>query len=191
MDSIHLPNAIALPTAFGAPGAPLPPGQVVQALVLELIESGVFRLQLPQAVVDVRADVPLTPGTTITLAVRTGGASARLVIYSDAPPAAGAPRVQGGVPSLAGRRPIGEAMVIARAPLPAQTGAQTRMSTEPAVARDAPPISPARALSRPPPRSHRRQRRATKARRSPRRRGARQRTIVRLRRGPLETILRS
>ena len=59
MDSIHLPNAIALPTAFGAPGTPLQAGQVVQALVLELIESNVFRLQLPQATVDVRSDVPL------------------------------------------------------------------------------------------------------------------------------------
>ena len=53
MDAIHLPNAITLPTAFGAPGTPLPAGQVVQALVLELIQSDVFRLQMPQAVVDV------------------------------------------------------------------------------------------------------------------------------------------
>src|SRR2546423_10690111 len=84
VDRIHLPNAIALPTAFGAPGTPLPAGQVVQALVLALIESDVFRLQLPQAVVDVRSDVPLTPGSTITLAVKSGGANARLVLYSDA-----------------------------------------------------------------------------------------------------------
>ena len=60
VDSIHLPNAITLPTAFGAPGTPLQVGQVVQALVLELIESNVFRLQLPQAIVDVRSDVPLS-----------------------------------------------------------------------------------------------------------------------------------
>ena len=73
MDAIHLPNAITLPTAFGAPGTPLPPGQVVQALVLELIESDVFRLQLPQAVVDVRTDVPLTPGSTITVAPKGDG----------------------------------------------------------------------------------------------------------------------
>ena len=71
MDSIHLPNAIALPNAFGAPGTPLPPGQIVQALVLELIESDVFRLQLPQAVVDVRSSVALTPGSTVTLAVKS------------------------------------------------------------------------------------------------------------------------
>ena len=62
VDAIHLPNAITLPTTFGAPGTPLPAGQIVQALVLELIQSDVFRLQLPQAVVDVRTDVPLDPG---------------------------------------------------------------------------------------------------------------------------------
>ena len=104
MDSIHLPNAIALPNAFGAPGTPLPPGQVVQALVLALIESDVFRLQLPQAVVDVRSDVALTPGSTIALAVKSGGANARLVIYSDAPataPAGARP------PSRAPGRPAG------------------------------------------------------------------------------------
>ena len=149
MDSIHLPNAIALPTAFGAPGTPLPAGQVVQALVLELIESDVFRLQLPQAVVDVRADVPLTLGSTITLAVKSGGANARLVIYSDTPSAA--PAGQGAAPSLTGRQPIGEAIVIARVATPAPTAApaQGRVSAEPATIRDASPTSPAPA-PRPP-----------------------------------------
>ena len=64
-------------------GTPLPAGQVVQALVLELIQSDVFRLQLPQAVVDVRSDVPLAPGSTVTLAVKGTGANARLVVYAD------------------------------------------------------------------------------------------------------------
>jgi hypothetical protein len=151
VDSIHLPNAIALPTAFGAPGTPLPAGQVVQALVLELIESDVFRLQLPQAVVDVRSDVPLTPGSTITLAVKSGGANARLVIYSDAPSTA--PAGQGAAPSLTGRQPIGEAVVIARAatPAPIALPAQGKVSAEPATIRDALPLSPAPApVLRPP-----------------------------------------
>ena len=56
---------------------------MVQALVLELIESNVFRLQLPQATVDVRSDVPLAVGSTVTLAVKGAGANARLVIYAD------------------------------------------------------------------------------------------------------------
>ena len=61
MDAIHLPSGLTLPSAFGAPAAPLQAGQVIQALVLELIESDIFRLQLPQAVVDVRSSVPLSP----------------------------------------------------------------------------------------------------------------------------------
>ena len=144
MDAIHLPAGLTLPSAFGAPAVPLQPGQVVQALVLELIESDVFRLQLPQAVVDVRSSVPLTPGSTITLAVKSSGANAKLVIYSDAPapatpsaPAASATGGQPSAPSLIGREPIGEAVVIARTPAgpvaaPAgQNAAPTRQFSSP------------------------------------------------------------
>lgn len=142
MDSIHLPNAIALPNAFGAPGTPLPPGQVVQALVLALIESDVFRLQLPQAVLDVRSDVALTPGSTIMLATKGGGAQATLVIYADAS-AAGASG-QRAAPNVAQRAPIGEAVILARVPpaVPAQAG----IAASPAVLRDAAPITPAATL---------------------------------------------
>ena len=86
MDAIHLPPGLTLPSAFGAPAAPLQAGQVIQALVLELIQSDIFRLQLPQATIDVRSSVPLTPGSTITLAVKGTGANTRLAIYTDAPP---------------------------------------------------------------------------------------------------------
>jgi hypothetical protein len=114
MDSIHLPNAITLPTTFGAPGTALPPEQVVQALVLDLIESDVFRLQLPQAVIDVRANVALSPGSTITLAIKGSGQNARLTIYADGIPAQSVAQDPAG---LAGRRPIGEAVIVARAPI--------------------------------------------------------------------------
>ena len=112
MDAIHLPVGLTLPSAFGAPAAPLQAGQVIQALVLELIEADIFRLQLPQATIDVRSSVPLTPGSTVTLAVKSTGASARFAIYTDAPPLRSAA-------SLAGRTPVGEAVVVARAPAPA------------------------------------------------------------------------
>ena len=82
MDAINLPASIALPTSFGAPAVPLQPGQVVQALVLELLQSGAFRLQLPQAVLDVRSDVPLTPGGTVTLAVQGSGSALKLDILA-------------------------------------------------------------------------------------------------------------
>jgi len=113
VDAIHLPPGLTLPSAFGAPAAPLQVGQVVQALVLELIESDVFRLQLPQATIDVRSSVPLTPGNTITLAVKDTGSNARLAIYTDVPAMPSAAR-PASVASLAGRTPIGEAVVIGR-----------------------------------------------------------------------------
>ena len=64
MDAIHLPPGLTLPSAFGAPAAPLQAGQVVQALVLALIESDIFRLQLSDATIDVRSSVPLIPGSS-------------------------------------------------------------------------------------------------------------------------------
>jgi len=107
VDAIHLPPGLTLPSAYGAPAQPLQAGQVIQALVLERIENDIFRLQLPQAVIDVRSSVPLTPGGTITLVVKGIGPSARFAVYTDAPSAAS-------VTSLAGRTPIGEAIVVAR-----------------------------------------------------------------------------
>src|SRR5262249_48610573 len=103
----------SIPNAFGAPAAALQPGQVIQALVLELLESGAFRLQLPQAVVDVRTSVPLTPGSTVTLAVK--GSGPRLDILAQSQP--GQPSVVA-AEAGAGRPPIGDAVVIARTALP-------------------------------------------------------------------------
>ena len=118
MDAIHLPPGLTLPSAFGAPAAPLQAGQIIQALVLELIESDIFRLQLPQATIDVRSSVPLTPGSTITLAVKGTGPNTRLAIYTDAPPMPPETVARGTAPApnLAGRTPVGEAVVIARTP---------------------------------------------------------------------------
>jgi hypothetical protein len=144
VDAINVLANIALPTAFGAPAVPLQPGQVVQALVLELLESGAFRLQLPQAVLDVRSDVALTPGNTVTLAVRGTGSGVRLEILAQngaaSPAAPGAPSVP---PSAAAavRRPLGEAVVIGRASLP-----EAPASPAPIPA-SAPDVAPSRALA--------------------------------------------
>jgi Flagellar hook-length control protein FliK len=147
VDAIHLPNAVTLPTTFGAPGTPLPPGQLVQALVLELIESDVFRLQLPQATVDVRADVALTPGSTVTVATKGTAANARLVIYSDdaRPAASSGPSAPASsanaAPSVAGKHPIGEAVIIGR--VAPGTSAKAQAAPGEAAIRDAASISPA------------------------------------------------
>jgi len=154
VDTINLPSGITLPTAFGAPPAPLQPGQVIQALVLELIERDIFRLQLPQAVVDVKSGVALTPGSVVTLAVKSAGPNARLTIYADqeAPingrtvaTRAAAPGTtgQGDAPKPAARQPIGEAVIIARQ----QTGAQPKVTTDAVVTRDAPSINSVRPLA--------------------------------------------
>lgn len=131
MDAIHLPNAISLQTAFGAPVTPVPPVNVVQALVLDLIESDVFRLQLPNAVIDVKSNVALNPGSTLAVAVKGTGANTKLAIFGDAPPA---PNGGGGATA---RPVIGEAVIVSRGPV-ASAGAAGQ-----AVIADAPSISPA------------------------------------------------
>jgi len=130
VDAIHLPNAVTPATPFAASPTPLQPGQVIQALVLDLIESDVFRLQLPQAVIDVQSSATLTIGSTITLAVKSGGANAKLDIYAGNVPAQ----------SLSAREPIGEAVVVARVAANA-----ARAPADAPVVRDAPSVSPARA----------------------------------------------
>ena len=65
--------------------------------------------------VDVRTDVPLTPGSTITVAAKGTGPNARLVIYSDDPRRAAPAGAGQAAPSLAGKQPIGEAIIIGRA----------------------------------------------------------------------------
>src|SRR4051812_43915961 len=147
MDSIHLPNPISLPTTFGAPPPPLQPGEVVQALVLELIESDLFRLQLPHATVDVKSDVPLKMGSTITLAVKGNGPNARLVIYADE---SARPLIaQNGARATARRQPIGEAVILTRTIIPsAKAAVDSPLSrAAPPAAASSPPLAPERALS--------------------------------------------
>jgi flagellar hook-length control protein FliK len=151
VDAINLLANIALPTSFGAPAAPLQPGQVVQALVLELLQSNVFRLRLPQAVLDIRTNVPLTPGSTVTLAVKGTGSAVRLDILAqtNAPAARAQTSRAPAVPdSAAGvqtpRRPIGEAIIIGRINLPEAPSAPAPAA---AVAPSPPDITPSRALA--------------------------------------------
>ncbi|HMK79297.1 MAG TPA: hypothetical protein VK438_06585, partial [Xanthobacteraceae bacterium] len=136
MDAVHLPFAITPATPFAASPTAFQPGQAIQALVLDLLENDLFRLQLPQAVIDVRSTVALTVGATITLAVKSTGANPKLAIYAGNVPAQ----------SIAAREPIGEAVVVSRAApsTPNASSAATTPSDAQAVG-DAPSISPARA----------------------------------------------
>jgi len=100
--------------------------------------------------------VPLTVGSTVTLAVKGAGANTRLVIYADdARPAVPAPRAAqalqaaqaaqpASVPqSLAGKHPVGEAIILARTPVQPGRAPESGKLPEPAVVRDAQP-SPVR-----------------------------------------------
>jgi hypothetical protein len=144
VDAINLLANVVLPTSSGAPAVPLQPGQIVQALVLELLQSGAFRLQLPQAVVDVRSTVPLTPGDTITLAAKGNGSALRLDILGQgtSAPRAGLPADPAAAQAV--RRPIGEAVIIARLNVPDAAPGPTKTAP---VAAPAPDVTPPRALA--------------------------------------------
>src|SRR5262249_61988755 len=49
----------------------LQPGQVLNALVLQVLEEGQVRLSIANTVMDVVSQVPLTPGATVRLAVQS------------------------------------------------------------------------------------------------------------------------
>jgi hypothetical protein len=103
VDGFNITPTIALPTQYGGPGVALPSGQVLQAVVLALLDDNVARLQLPQAIIDIKANVPLTQGAHLTLALQGNGPQAKLVILSSD---LGAPGQPG--------QPIGEAVVLGR-----------------------------------------------------------------------------
>jgi hypothetical protein len=150
VDGFNITPTIALPTQYGGPGVALPSGQVLQAVVLALLDDNVARLQLPQAIIDIKANVPLTQGAHLTLALQGNGPHAKLVILSSDLGAAGQPG-----------QPIGEAVVLgrvmsARAPVAGSQAAGSPALGSPAAGSaaasasaasvaDAPSISPAKA----------------------------------------------
>lgn len=80
MDLIVSPTTVAFNTQTGAPKLALTPGQIIDALVLQLIDATTARLLVGEAVIDVQTKVPLTQGATVKLAVRGTGTETRLVI---------------------------------------------------------------------------------------------------------------
>jgi len=82
MDAIAPPVSVGLSALLGSGLAGLQSGKIAEALVLAVLEDGTARLQLPTMTVDVRASVPLVPGTTVPIAVRGGGAAAKLWVLS-------------------------------------------------------------------------------------------------------------
>jgi flagellar hook-length control protein FliK len=94
------PLPVVSPSALGQQPAPAAPafqvGQVIDALVVALIDTGTVRLSLPGLVLDAKTTVPLSPGSTVRLAVQGSGSVLQLVIVGNAEGSAGpAPTIRG------------------------------------------------------------------------------------------------
>ena len=91
MDLIVSPTAVALNTQSGAPKMALTPGQLIDALVLQLIDATTARLSVGDKIIDVKTEVPLAPGAHVKLAARGHGEDIRWMIVGTGSSAA-APR---------------------------------------------------------------------------------------------------
>lgn len=91
MDLVSLPSLLAIPNSFGAPPSALPPGEIVDALVLALLDNGLARLQVPDGTLDVRTAVPLAVGAKVRLAVSGTSAGLQVVVLTDGSGRAGTP----------------------------------------------------------------------------------------------------
>lgn len=102
MDLVINPLAIAAATQHGGSAPTLTPGQIVEAVVLALLKDGAVRLSIAETVLDVRSELPLTPGTTLRFAVKSapdGGLRLTPIPGSIRPPAEIASGPAGPIPS--------------------------------------------------------------------------------------------
>jgi hypothetical protein len=80
VDLIVSPRTVAFNTQPGTPPPALQSGEVVEALVLQLLENGSVRLSVANTLLDVQTQVPLLPGTMVRLAVKNTSDGIQLVI---------------------------------------------------------------------------------------------------------------
>src|SRR5262249_844558 len=95
MDVVSLPSLLAIPNSFGAPPSALPPGEIVDALVLALLDNGLVRLQVPDGTIDVRTAVPLAVGAKVRLAVSGTSAGLQVIVLTDGGGRTGTPATIG------------------------------------------------------------------------------------------------
>jgi hypothetical protein len=145
---IVAPGTVTFTTQFGAPAPGNPPGEVVEAKVLQLLADGRARLSLANILVDVVSSVPLSAGSTVRVAVRHTPEGIRLGLLEPGltGPKAIVPLVVDG-PSQAALEaafPVGGGH--ARAPAGHVTADAARLTAPPSAAMPqvpAPPVSPA------------------------------------------------
>jgi hypothetical protein len=135
------PAALAAKSQAGTSVA-LKPGDVVDALVLELVDAGKVRIALADTIMEVVSQVPLMPGTKIQLAVKgTGQELALTLVEGGDAQAAGNAAPTNSTPATAGARPsagpkIANAPVVQTTPPVAEIepGTDVQAATRPAVA---------------------------------------------------------
>ena len=84
MDLIVSPTTVALNPQQGAAVPALKVGDIIEAKVLELLGQSIARLAVGKSMIEVQTQVPLTPGTTVRLAVKTTPDGIRLTLLPNA-----------------------------------------------------------------------------------------------------------
>jgi hypothetical protein len=126
VDLIVSPTTVALNPQQSAAVPVLKAGDIIEAKVLELLGQSIARLAIGKSVIEVQTQVPLTPGTTVRLAVKNTPDGIRLTLLPAAPNAGSAP---GSSNPVAAAAPQGAASAMAGAsasvaqPLTPGTGA--------------------------------------------------------------------
>jgi hypothetical protein len=114
VDLIVSPTTVALNPQQSAAVPALKAGDIIEAKVLELLGQSIARLAVGKSILEVQTQVPLTPGTTVRLAVKTTPEGLRLSLLPALPNAGGAPgssapaasaAPQAGTPAMAGESP--------------------------------------------------------------------------------------
>jgi hypothetical protein len=91
VDLIVSPTTVALNPQQSAAVPALKVGDIIEAKVLELIGQSIAKLAVGKSILEVQTQVPLTPGTTVRLAVKSTPDGLRLTLLPPAPQAGGAP----------------------------------------------------------------------------------------------------
>jgi Flagellar hook-length control protein FliK len=160
MTSIATPQLTA-----AAPSAPTVPvqlelsqtlgrliGQIVRGTVTTLLNDTTLRLQTPAGLLDIAADVPLPPGTPVTIAVQGTAQQPQIVITPVADGSRSPPAPQTGVSEEASPEPAGTNTAPTNSAAASSTPAAASNSSQAAAAESVnQPGAVARAVTPPPP----------------------------------------
>jgi hypothetical protein len=89
VDLIVSPTTVAFNTQSGAPTPTFQTGEVLNAVVQQLLDNGNVRLAIANAFLEVQTQIPLTVGMTVRLAVKSTDQGIQLVVLGPAANAAG------------------------------------------------------------------------------------------------------